>query len=218
MFKEIGNIYLIWRKGKGERRIPIGIIKHSVSSGVRFFYNKKKVQEAQNMGFKSYEGFPDINKEVYEENVLEKFSQRLIKSERSDAQSFYNFWCIDLKHKDNDLYLLAYTQGLLPTDNFEFLTDFNPTKTLSFISEITNLTQSQLPSNILNVGDTLRYELEPENIIDNFAVKIFKDEIYLGHLKLIHNRVFHKTKRKYSIKVHAIEKNGVLKRVFVKIG
>lgn len=216
--REIGNIYLTWRKGKGESRIPIGIIKHNVIEGVRFSYDKEKVNEAKKHGFVYYEGFPDIEKEEYRENVLEKFSQRLIKSERSDAKNFYNFWGVNIKHKDNVLYLLAYTQGLLPTDNFEFLTDFNPSKTLSFVSEITNLSQSKLPIDILDEGDVLRYELDPQNKVDKFAVKLFKGDKYLGHLKLIHNKVFHKTSRIYPIKVHAIEKNGILKRVFVKIG
>lgn len=215
--KSIGNIHVCWRKSKGNIRIPIGIIKNSFTNGISFTYLEKGVKQASEFGFKYYEGFPDIKK-VYTENVIEIFGQRIIKSERSDVQSFYNFWGIDTRYKDNDLYMLAFTQGILPTDNFEFLADFNPSKTLTFISEITGLTESQLPTDIIKVGDALRYELEPENKFDNKAVKVFKGDTYLGHVKLIHSRVFYKVKRSIPIRVHNIEKNGVLKRVFIKIG
>jgi hypothetical protein len=36
----------------------------------------------------------------------------------------------------------------------------------------------------------LIYELEPNNLYDKNAVKVYKDGLYLGHIKLIHNKVF----------------------------
>ena len=41
--KAIGNIHLIWRSGKGSRRISVGTIKNSASEGIRFQYNQKGV-------------------------------------------------------------------------------------------------------------------------------------------------------------------------------
>lgn len=154
---------------------------------------------------------------VYDENVLEIFGQRLIKSERSDTNSFYEFWGIDTQYKNNDLYMLAYTQGLLPTDNYEFLTDFNPKSNLSFVSEITGLTEAKLEADLLKVGDKLTYKKEPNNVFDDKAVGLYLGEKYLGHVKLIHSRVFYKTNISLKITVHNIEKNGFLKRVFIKI-
>lgn len=215
--REIGNIFLCWRPGRGSGRIPVGKIKHSVNGKISFAYIEEGVKKAQNVGFQNYEGFPDVNK-IYTENVLEIFGQRLIKSERSDTKTFYDFWGVDNQYKDNILYMLAYTQGLLPTDNFEFLADFNPNSSLSFISEITGLSEANLAKGTLITGDKLSYQLEPENTYDNNAVKVFYKEQYLGHVKLIHSRVFFKTKRVLPIKVHNIESNGVLKRIFIKIG
>lgn len=215
--KTIGNIQLIWRPGKGSRRIPIGKIRKNVSEGVRFQYNKKGIEEAMKLGFKHYEGFPDTNSEkIYAENVIDIFGQRLIRSERADLKEFYDFWNIDFKRRNSKFYMLAFTQGLLPTDNFEFLADFNPVNSLSFVTEITNLSEAQISSDTLSVGDILSYELEPNNPYDKKAVKIFKGDIYLGHIKLIHSRVFHKTQKQFELIVQGIEKNGVLKRVFVK--
>jgi hypothetical protein len=213
--KTIGNIQLIWRPGKGSRRISIGTIKKNETDGVRFQYNPTGVEEARKLGFEHYEGFPDTNK-VYSENVLQIFGQRLIKSERTDSKDFYDFWNIDVSKAKHKFYMLAFTQGLLPTDNYEFLADFNPVKNLSFVTEITNLTESQISSEKVSVGDLLRYELEPENNYDKSAVKVFKNDLYLGRIKLIHCNVFHKTKKIFKLEVQGIEKNGVLKRVFVK--
>lgn len=214
--KEIGNIHLCWRPGKGSKRISVGTIKHSVTGGVRFIYNPVGVQEAKKYGFTCYEGFPDIEKE-YTENVIEIFGQRIIKSERSDVSVFYDFWGVDKAYKDDDVYMLAYTQGLLPTDNFEFLADFNPAKGLSFVSEIAGLSEAQLPAGTITVGDELTYVLEPTNVHDDKAVKLFKGVDYVGYVKLIHSRVFHKVNHPFKIVAHSLEANGIVKRVFIKV-
>lgn len=192
--KTIGNIYLTWRKGKGERRIPIGLIRRNIADGTRFIYLEKGVEKARTLGFSVYEGFPDIKK-VYTENVIAIFGQRLMRSERNDIKDFYDFWLIEDKYKKDDYYLLAHTQGILPTDNYEFLADFNPSKSLEFITEIAGLSKIDLPLNILKVGDVLRYEKEvPENVYDKYAIKVYKDDLFLGYVKIIHNRIFNKAK------------------------
>ncbi|WP_432222704.1 hypothetical protein ACRASX_05615 [Flavobacterium sp. TMP13] len=213
--KAIGNIHLIWRPGKGMSRISVGTIKKSTSEGIRFQYNQKGVEVAQKLGFVHYEGFPDTAK-IYTENVIEIFGQRLMRSERPDLQDFYNFWNIDQKKKEDKYYMLAFTQGLLPTDNFEFLANFNAVEELSFVTEITNLSEAKIPSDKISTGDALRYELEPTNSFDNKAVKVFKEDLYLGHIKLIHCKVFHDTNKQFKLSVQGVEKNGILKRIFIK--
>jgi hypothetical protein len=213
--KAIGNIHLIWRPGKGSRRISVGTIKKSTLEGIRFQYNQEGVEQAKKLGFVHYEGFPDTDK-VYTENVIEIFGQRLMRSERPDLKDFYDFWNVDLSKKEDKFYMLAFTQGLLPTDNFEFLADFNAVNNLSFVTEITNLSEAQILSDKVSTGDVLRYELEPNNLYDKKAVKVFKEALYLGHIKLVHCKVFHKTNKQFNLIVQGVEKNGVLKRVFVK--
>jgi len=214
--KTIGNIHLIWRPGKGSNRISVGTIKKSATEATRFVYNKKGVAAAKKLGFIHYEGFPNTEIE-YSENVIEIFGQRLMRTERSDLKDFYDFWNVDLDKKDDKYYMLAFTQGLLPTDSFEFLADFNPKKGLTFVTEITGLTEAKLDFDLVKIGDVLNYKLEPENRFDKNAVKVFNGNNYLGHIKLIHCNVFHKTNKQFDLTVQEVEKNGILKRIFVKV-
>lgn len=173
--------------------------------------------EAEKEGFTPYVDFPDLTK-VYSENVLEIFGQRLIKTERPDVQKYLDYWAIDAKYKDDKFYLLAHTQGILSTDNFEFLAEFNPIKGLSFISEICGLSYTKIPPDLIKIGEELHWELDKKNQYDANAVRVYKGETYLGNVKLIHCNVFHKTgKQKLKIKVKSIEKNGQLNRAFINV-
>lgn len=216
MSKDISHIKLAWRKGAGFPRIIIGIIKRN-AFGVSFSYIQEGLAEAKKFGFVTYTDFPDENK-VYTEGVLDIFSLRLNKSERGDIQKYYDYWEINPEFKDDKYYLLAHTQGLLPTDNFEFLADFNPVKGMSFTTELCGLTNLQLPKDTLEKGDELIWEKEPENPHDKYAVKVYKGDIFVGHIKKVHSRIFYKKCRsRLKITVKSLNRNGHLNRAFLKI-
>jgi hypothetical protein len=215
--KEIGHIYLCWREGLGKRRHIVGVLKRNATQGLRFSYLKEGVEAAKADGFSPYTEFPDFGK-VYTEGVLDIFGQRIMKQERSDIGDFYAFWEIDPKFKDDKYYLLAHTQGLNPTDNFEFLADYNPSKQLRFLTDLASLSKLQLPANSVKPGDVLTYVLEPENTYDDKAVKIFKGEQEVGYIKKIHSRVFYKQRGgMLKLVVKAVDQNGVIKRIFVQV-
>ncbi|MCV9389147.1 hypothetical protein [Reichenbachiella ulvae] len=214
--RDIGNIFLVWRKGVGDRRIVVGELKTNSTTGTRFRYITDNVAIAEKHGFTPYTGFPYIEKE-YNTNVLEVFSQRLMKSERNDLADFYDFWKVDSSRRFDPYYMLAQTQGLLPIDNFEFLAEFYPIKGLLFISEISGLSHLKLKSDELSIGDVLNYELDPKNPKDEMAVKLMKGQKEVGYVKVIHSRVFHRSKARVKVTIHHLEKNGNIKRAFLKI-
>jgi hypothetical protein len=214
--KQIGNIFLTWKKGPGSRRIAVAKIARSATDIGRFHYLPENVEIAKKEGFSFYTGFPDTNK-VYTENVLDILGQRISKSERNDLKDFYDFWCVDSSRKNDVFYMLAMTQGLLPTDNFEFLADFNPVKDLVFISEISGLSVSKLSPDLIKIGDKLSFNREPDNEYDDKAVELFFNGIKLGYVKAIHSNVFYKTRKNPLITIHHLERNGVIKRAFIKI-
>lgn len=214
--REFGHIYLSWRQGFGKRRHLVGVLKRNATKGIIFHYLEKGLEEAKKEGFTPYTEFPEVK--VYTDNVIETFGQRITKSERSDISNFLDFWEIDLKFKEDKFYLLAHTQGLNPTDNFEFLADYNPSKSLRFLTDIASLSVNQLPANSVRVGDVLLYKLEPTNTYDKYAVRVFKQERAIGYIKKVHNRVFYKKgASNLKLTVKALEQNGTIKRIFVKV-
>lgn len=214
--KTLGNIYLAWRGGKGKRRQKVGVVHRDNTGDVHFNYIITP-EEAVHMGFVPYTDFPDLSKR-YTENVLEIFGQRLTKSERDDIQKYYDFWEIKPQYKDDKYYLLAHTQGLLATDNFEFLADYHPLQGLSFTSEICGLSHYDVSPEILKEDDELQWEYDRNNEYDKNAVKVYKGETLLGYVKIVHSGVFYKSGGDtLKLKVKSIDKNGKLNRVFIKI-
>lgn len=217
MKRYIKQIYLVWRRGRSDRRIKIGRILRNQTEGVRFMYIKEGVNEAVKSGFNMYPDFPNPDI-VYKNKVLEIFSQRLTNTERADIQKYYDYWDITPSLKNNKYYVLAQTQGLLSTDNFEFLAEYYPVRNLRFTSEICGLSKTLIPSGSLSQGDVLRWVLEPENPYDPFAVKLYKDNMFLGYVKAVHCKVFHDSKRKnLMVKIKSIEQNGHINRAFISI-
>lgn len=215
--KEFDKLYLSWRKGQGSRRHIVGVLEHASDGRFVFTYDRPSVEKAEKDGFAPYTEFPDIEKS-YNGNALEIFGQRLIKSERPDIQSFYDFWEIEPTHKDDKFYMLGHTQGLQPTDNFEFLADYNVVDGLHFLTELAGLSAYQLPSGTLKEGDSLRFELDKDNEHDPEAVTVFKGDTEIGHIKRIHCRVFHKPGAKdLKLSVKSVDKNGVIKKAFIKV-
>jgi len=215
--KEFDKIYVSWRKGQGSRRYIVGVLEHTADDKYLFKYEKDAVVKAKEEGFIPYTEFSDINV-AYNSNVLDVFAQRLIKTERPDIQQFYDFWEIDPQFKDDKFYMLGHTQGLLPTDNFEFLADYKIIDQLHFLTELAGLSKLQISSTILQVGDVLTYELEQTNLYDSKAVVVKKGGTIVGYIKQIHSHIFYTiSSDKIKLTVKALDKNGIIKRAFVKV-
>lgn len=215
--KEFDKIYLSWRKGQGSRRHIVGVLEQTPGGRFEFSYDGMAVEKAKADGFTPYTEFPNIS-QIYNGNVLDIFAQRLIKSERPDIQHFYDFWEIEPKHKDDKFYMLGHTQGLQPTDNFEFLADYNIVHGLHFLTELAGLSAYQLPAGALKQGDELRFELERDNNHDPEAVAVYKGAQEVGHIKRVHCRVFRKPGAdKLRLSIKSVDKNGLIKKAFIKV-
>jgi hypothetical protein len=215
--KQFDKIYLSWCKGQCSRRHIVGVLLQTSDGRFEFSYDKTGVEKAKAEGCAPYTEFPDTSLS-YNGNVLDIFAQRLIKSERPDIQTFYDFWEIEPQHKDDKFYMLGHTQGLQPTDNFEFLADYNPVKGLHFLTELAGLSTYQLPSGTLKEGDELRFEFDKGNKYDSNAVTVFKGDLEIGHIKKIHCKVFHKPgAEKLKLIVKSVDRNGIIKKAFIKV-
>lgn len=219
--KIFNSIFLAWRSNINNQRHIVGVIKKNKDNNSFYFKYLITPQKALQIGVIPYTAFPDLDK-IYTENVLNIFGLRLTRSERKDIQKYYDFWEISPEYKNDKWYLLACTQGMRATDNFEFLANYNPTKKLSFISEICGHSLYTVPPETVETlveGDLLRWERDPNNQHDKYAVKVFKENTFLGFVKKIHSKVFYKKGNNdlLKIQVKSIDKNGRLNRVFIKI-
>jgi len=215
---KVKKIYVSWRKGKGSRRKMVGVIERTATNGITFKYIETEVVEAQKEGFKEYPGFPIPEKmdHVYNENDLDIFALRLIPFERKDNKHLLDFW--EAEGIEDKYDLLAMTQGLLPTDNFELLGLFNPYRDFKFVTDLAGLSHLELESNTVQAGDVLTYIFE-DNIhaYQNKAVKVFKGEHHVGYIKNIHNHIFQVSNRRLMITVKEVEQNGIIKNIFVRV-
>jgi len=214
--KEFDKIFVTWRKGVGQDRCAIGVLEKN-DLGKHTFQYLSEAFKMENDGFKPYTEFQDLNT-IYNGNVAEIFGQRLMRPNRADVSSFYSFWDVDISKIDDKFYLLGKTQGLVPTDNFEFLADYIPFKGLSFVTELAGLSTNRLERGSLIVNDILRFEKQYDNAFDSNAIKVFKDSLFIGYIKKYHNGFFWKSGvEDLVLKVKALEQNGVIKKVFVEV-
>ncbi len=216
MRPHIKNITLVWRPGRSHSRIPVAIIKSNVF-GSTFRYLKDGVEEASKQGFICFPEFPDVQK-TYSTNVVNALGLRINDSERSDIQSYYDFWGIPEAARKDTYRLLAYTQGILPTDNFEFLAEYYGVRGVSFVSELTGLSENQLSNDTIQEGDELDWKQEPDNKYDPYAVVLMKDGHPIGHVKRIHSRVFYlPSSNLLKVTVKKIEHNGHISSALIHI-
>ncbi|MBC36202.1 MAG: hypothetical protein CL663_09195 [Bacteroidetes bacterium] len=216
----VKKIYLSWRKGHSYDRHLVGEFKRTSSQGLTFKYRKDDLNNAIKDGFLCYPDFPHTDK-IYtsEDNVLELISTRLINLERLDKDRFLNFWEANDNSFDS-FDVLAFTQGRLATDQFEFLGVYFPYEINSFVTEIAGLSHNLKEQNIeIEVGEELDYILDPENRYDKNAVAVFsRNGTKIGHVKKVHNRFFyHGSRYNPTITVKAINRNGVINDIFVKV-
>lgn len=215
---KINRIYLSWRKEKGSRRNLVGVLKRTANEGITFEYTKIGVEKAQKDGFNGYPGIPlDISKK-YKENSLDIFSLRLLPLDRADSKKHLSFWHAE---KEEDKFnILALTQGLSASDNFEFLGLYHPEKGFRFVTDIAGLSHLEEPltKDSIHVGDPITYEIErSEHAYKGLAVKLYKGNLQLGYVKNIHNAIFINSKYKLDIQVCAIDQNGTIRQIFVQV-
>lgn len=202
---EFEKIFLVWRKGAGTRRHAIGVLEKTSEGKNEFYYLPRAIDLIKEEGFTPYTEFQDL-KTRYNGNVAEIFGQRLTKSDRPDISNFYKFWEVDPEKANDKFYLLGKTQGLVPTDNFEFLAEYIYQPSLHFLTELAGLSKYNTPRGTIKSGDVLRYELDKGNIYDKYAVMVYKNDTLLGYIKKYHSKVFYDAgDQKLHLQVKAVE-------------
>ena len=132
------KIYLAWRKGTDPRRYIVGLITKRPDGNHTFQYLPEAKKLVFTEGFLPYFEFQDFDK-VYDRNVVAIFAQRLTKPQRPDIGVLYQFWEVDPTKAEDRFYMLGKTQGLVATDNFEFLAEFHMNSQMHFVTDLAGL-------------------------------------------------------------------------------
>lgn len=217
MYPKIRQIVVTWRQGRGAARVPVAIVRKNETEGVSFRYIQEGIEQAKRSGFVCYPDFTDINK-IYNQNVQQILSHRLISPDRPDIDRYYDFWEIPEESRGDAFRMLAYTQGILPTDNFEFLAQYYSVRGVRFVSEITGFSENPLETGCLQEGSMLEWKLDPQNEYDKYAVALYYRSQLIGHVKRVHNDVFHlKNAKLLKVKIKKLEQNGHVNKAYIVI-
>ncbi|MFN8310645.1 MAG: hypothetical protein U0T73_11850 [Chitinophagales bacterium] len=212
----VNTIYLSWRQGRGNRRILVAVLKR-VQQGFSFEYLEDGVNKAKKDGFVNYPEFADVRK-TYTDYLKEAFSLRLMPSTREEKTDYLRFWNVPFGADWFDE--LAFTQGRVPSDNFEFLGVFLPGNVKGFVSDLAGLSHSELTSSDLQDEEILNYKIVPNsNARNEKAVEIFTiQNKHVGYIKEVHNEFFLAANNKVrSLRVKGTIWNGGIKACFVEI-
>lgn len=180
-------LYLLWKDIKTRRRFIVGVL--SKNGNFQFQYGAE-VDEAIKAGFNLLIAFPDKDK-IYEHNELfPTFSSRLPDKKRKGIETILAKY--DLKEYDSYEYLKK-SGAKLPIDSLEFvdpILNYDDTRRQIYLAG----TRHYLPckgesaecskqKDVVEKGESLVLECEPDNIYDENAVKVTKqNHVMLGYL------------------------------------
>lgn len=193
------RIALMWRSGRGQRRICIGYITVPKNGdGLSFEYSEKGVSDAKKVdaNFMGYPGLPIGNNSFSSLQISEVFFGRLINNSRNDVNEFYDFWLVNKERINDPLYILAQTQGLSFSDMFEFVPQYYSSHKPSFITDIAGLSNSDFDLSSLSIGDSLDFTRETDNEYDSNAVYVSFKGKKIGYIKKGHNSIFNRKNTK----------------------
>lgn len=218
---DFNHIALMWRPGPGHRRICVGnITVPKNGDGIRFNYNEEGIADAQKIdpNFCGYPGLPLHSKHFSSLQVSEVFFGRLINNSRNDVNDFYDFWLVDKNRIQDSLYVLAQTQGLSPTDTFEFVPIYFSSHKTSFITDIAGLSKINFDLSKLSIGDVISFKKEEDNPADANAILVCFNGENIGYIKQGHNKVFQrKNYRKIKLKVWGIVTIPGYEKLYVRV-
>lgn len=179
-------IYLVWKDTVTRKQF---IIAQLSKNGQYEFSYGFEVKEAIKSGFKPLISFEDIHKTYTSDVLFSVFSSRLPDKKRKDMQEILQKYNLE----EYDEYRLLKRSGAkLPIDNLEFIdpildTDYIKVERFFYLAGVRHYLSCNgedcEKSEILEVGEKLNLVLEPENIHDKYAIKVFgNSNTHVGYI------------------------------------
>ncbi len=162
-------MWLIWKNSKTRRRYKIGILTCSKQQYI-FKYDNPELDDARKSGFEFFPGFEDIYKEYISKELFANIETRLPNPARPDYLEILNVY--GLEKDSTKLEILKATKGRLLTDNYEFVSAFDKVKVQFDVAFTRHCFDVKKCLKLISVNDKLLLELEPDNLYDEYAIKV----------------------------------------------
>lgn len=163
------ELWLIWKAPMSRRRYKIGILCYE-SNLYTFSYVDPELSNAIKEGFKYFPGFDDLTKKYKSEKLFANILTRLPNETRPDYLEILNYYNLE---KDSDYFdILKSTRGRTFTDNYEFVSAFDPNKIEFDVAGTSHCDDINKCKEYLEVNKKIYLETEPDNVSDVNAIKV----------------------------------------------
>ncbi len=167
------EMWLIWKDPKTRRRYKIGVLTYNKQQYI-FKYVNPELNDARKNGFEFFPGFEDIHKEYSNKELFANIETRLPNPARPDYLEILNVY--GLEKDSTKLEILRATKGRLLTDNYEFVPTFDKVKVQFDVAGTRHCSDVKKCLKLISVNDKLLLELEPNNLYDEYAIKVILDK------------------------------------------
>jgi hypothetical protein len=193
--KTLEYMDVIWKDVETRRNFKIGVL--SKNGKYTFTYHKEGLEEAKARGFKGLIAFPDFEAEYTNEELFPVFEARLPDKRRKDLPYILESYNLN----EYDVFeLLKKTEGKTPTDTLSFVEPIILYKQDEIVREfyIVGIRHCDICDGLKNdkctvevefeIGENLELVPEKNNIIDEYAVGVFKGEYKVGYIPIYYSK------------------------------
>jgi hypothetical protein len=155
-------------------RRTVGLI-HLDAAGLPVFHYLRGTEDfeaAKDAGFQGFQSFDLRSQDAFRVGVLESFLRRLPPRTREDFAEYLSRHRLPHPFPGSSLALLGYTGAALPSDGFELVPVFPEDQApLDFLTELAGVRHvCKHDVNSLRVGDSVVFDGDPANTVDQDAV------------------------------------------------
>ena len=176
------SAHLIWQSplgaGLSRRRLPVALMRASDDgTGVSFEYlrDTPEFETAVSEGFTGYTGIP-LDR-VDTSDAINTLRRRLLMPERPDYNAYLERSGLNVEHGLSTLSLLAYTGAKLTSDSFSVSDTFEGfDRSFQYIFEVAGRRHYVESTPSPQIGDTVIFRAEPDNLHDQNAVAMIDTE------------------------------------------
>lgn len=206
-------LYLIWHDRKTKKQYIVGTL---TKNGKYEFEYSNEIEEAMENGFNLLIAFPDKSKKYENDMLFPAFATRLPDEKRVDIDTILEKY----KMKKYDAYELLKRSGAkLPIDDLEFIDPIpdieREVKRDFFVAGSRHYLNCEggikCQKQSIEIGSKIELECEPDNVKDEYAVKMLYNGKLIGYVPRYYARsIFNilSNKRSYTCKVIEVNENN----------